>query len=104
MPNATTSVHRTKKIPFTVKNCTNSLGDPLPDAAVLPASSSASNIANVVVDTSNNRRFRIVGVNVGTATIEIGSGANSLKIDVTVIGPPPDQVSRVELDAFEPEE
>lgn len=104
MPNATISVHRTKKVPFTVTNCTTALGDPLPATATLPLSGSNGAIANPVVDPANNRRFKIEGKSPGTAQVTVGSGPNALLIDVTVLGPPADQVSRVELDAFEPEE
>lgn len=104
MPNASTTVHRTKIMPFTVINCTNANGDPLPAVTNLPFSASNSAIADLTGDPANNRRFLIQGKNQGSSQITVGSGANALVIDVTVAGPPSDQVNRVELGQFESEQ
>lgn len=105
MPNANTTVHRGSRVPFRVV-ATNALGNPLPPGQTPPAQSANTAIATVQTDPADNRRFAIRGVAAGSTTVTIGSGANALviSVDVTTRAPDPDQVSRVDLFAFEPEE
>lgn len=105
MPSANTTVHRGSRVPFRVI-ATNALGNPLPPNQTPPASSANAAIAVVQTDPADNRRFAIRGVAAGSTTVTVGSGANALVIavDVTSRAPDPDQVSRVDLFAFEPEE
>ncbi len=103
MPSANTTVTKSKRRPFRV-TATNQFGQP--STASLGSSSANNNVATVEVDPGDNRRYKIFGVNTGTAEITIGSGVNALVIAVVVEAPPipPDQVNRVDLVEFEPEE
>jgi hypothetical protein len=104
MPTATTTVHRTKSRPVSV-TATNALGAPLSPSATLASFTNDPLIATLAVDPENNRRYLIGGVNEGTTTVEIGSGPNKLVVTVTVeaTAVDPEQINRVDVEAFEDE-
>ena len=105
MPSTSTTVHRGSRVPLRVL-ATNALGNPLPQQLAPDAASTDDTKVRVIGDPNDTRRFLIRGVAPGSATVTIGTGDNSLTIDVTCTARavPADQVNRVELVAFEPEE